>query len=164
VADIHEDDGGLPCAGLTRRVRRISDMSQRQLAEAVNVSRSSISKVEAGALAPTIRLMQRILAVAELRLVAVDRDGHLELPMEDWQDIEDGGGRRYPSHLDTIVDPRVGEWWADQYGLARPPETFRRDRAVRDAERRRSQWEVRVAKYRFDPPPPNPAAARWRDA
>jgi transcriptional regulator with XRE-family HTH domain len=135
-------------------------MSQRQLAEALRVSPSTIGRLEAGGSAPSVRLIERILAVAGLRLVAVDGDGRLVLPMEDWQDIEDGAGRRYPSHLDTIVDPRVGEWWADQYGLARPPETFRRDRGVRDAERRRSQWEVRVAKYRFDPPPPNPGAAR----
>ncbi|MEU5563954.1 hypothetical protein [Micromonospora musae] len=53
-----------------------------------------------------------------------------------------------------IVRPEPGEWWADIYGLARPPETFYRNRDVRDAMRRRSQWEVRVAKYRNVPPPP----------
>ena len=57
--------------------------------------------------------------------------------------------------VDVILDPVMGEWWADIYGLARPPETFYRDRAERDAQRRRLQWEVRVAKYRNDPPPPN---------
>ncbi|WP_431909905.1 hypothetical protein [Micromonospora carbonacea] len=40
------------------------------------------------------------------------------------------------------------------YGLARPPETFYRNRSYRDAMRRRSRWEVRVAKLRHVPPPP----------
>jgi hypothetical protein len=31
--------------------------------------------------------------------------------------------RRYPAHLDTVLDPAPGEWWGDRYGLARPPET-----------------------------------------
>ena len=68
-------------------------------------------------------------------------------PMKDWRDTRDGAERRYPSHLDIILDPRPGDWWADQYGLTAPPETFRRDRAVRDMQRKRSQWEVRVAKF-----------------
>ena len=63
---------------------------------------------------------------------------------------------RFPAHLDTILDPVAGQWWAEQYGLAMPPETFRRNRAIRDYERRRSQWEVRVAKFRHDPPPRAP--------
>jgi len=66
---------------------------------------------------------------------------------------------RYPSHLDTILDPVAGEWWADDYGLARPPETFYRDRRLRDAMRARSQWEVRVAKLRNSPEPRRPGLA-----
>jgi hypothetical protein len=46
------------------------------------------------------------------------------------------------------------DWWAGRYGLARPPETFHRDRDHRDVMRRRSQWEVRVAQLRDVPPPP----------
>jgi len=57
---------------------------------------------------------------------------------------------------DTILDPEFGEWWADGFGLTRPPETFRRNRAYRDHQRRLSQWEVRVAKYRHDPQPKLP--------
>ncbi|MEV6816906.1 hypothetical protein [Micromonospora sp. NPDC051296] len=44
----------------------------------------------------------------------------------------------------------------DIYGLARPPETYRRSPIDREARRRCSQWEVRVAKYRNVPPPPDP--------
>jgi len=53
----------------------------------------------------------------------------------------------------------AGEWWADDYGLARPPETFYRDRRLRDAMRARSQWEVRVAKLRNSPEPRRPGLA-----
>ncbi|GAB3371556.1 hypothetical protein GCM10027452_31140 [Micromonospora halotolerans] len=45
----------------------------------------------------------------------------------------------------------------------RPPETFYRDRAYRDALRRRSQWEVRVAKYRGVPPPRDPQRCGYRN-
>ncbi|WP_233579430.1 hypothetical protein [Verrucosispora sp. FIM060022] len=45
--------------------------------------------------------------------------------------------------------------------VARPPETFHRCPADREARRRRSQWEVRVAKYRNVPPPPDPGSGRY---
>jgi transcriptional regulator with XRE-family HTH domain len=131
-------------------------MSQRQLARFAKVSPGTVGKVEAGRLVPSLALLERLLGAAGLYLAVVDQDGRVVLPMEDRDDYRDGADRRYPSHLDTIVDPRPGEWWADRYGLARPPETFYRDRELRDMRRRRSQWEVRVAKYRHVPPPPNP--------
>jgi hypothetical protein len=107
-----------------------------------------------------MRLFQRILAVAGLQLVVVDAGRRIVAPMAAWDDTRDGAERLYPAHLDTILDPEPGEWWADVYGLMRPPETFRRNRKDRDAQRRRSQWEVRVAKYRNVPPPPDPRAFR----
>jgi transcriptional regulator with XRE-family HTH domain len=145
--------GGYPAAGLVRRARRIADLSQREMAKAAGVGRSTIGKVEAGDMMPSVGLLERILGVAGLYLAVVDRDGRVVLPMADFEDVRDGAGRRYPSHLDTILDPELGEWWADTYGLARPPETFRRNRAHRDMQRRRSQWEVRVKQHRGVPPP-----------
>jgi transcriptional regulator with XRE-family HTH domain len=136
------------------------DLSQRELAKAAGVAPSTIGKIEAETMLPGVTLLQRILGIAGLWLVVVDSEGRVVHPMEDWQDVRDGAQRRYPSHLDTIVDPLPGEWWADVYGLMRPPETFRRNRAVRDMERVRSQWEVRVAKHRNVPPPPDPRG--WR--
>jgi hypothetical protein len=94
------------------------------------------------------------MGAAGFYLIVVDDDGHMLMPMGDRDDIRDGAERRYPSHLDVVLDPRPGDWWADIYGLARPPETFHRDRARRDAQRRRSQWEVRVKQFRTDPEPP----------
>lgn len=105
---------------------------------------------------PSLGVMFALLRSAGLWLVAVDAAGRIVLPMEDWENTRDGAERRYPSHLDTILDPERGEWWGDIYGLSRPPETFHRDREWRDVCRRRSQWEVRVAKYRYEPRPPSP--------
>ena len=118
------------------------------------VAPSTIGRVEAGALTPSLAVLERLLGAAGLHLVVVDQYGRVIQPMADREDTHDGAGRRYPAHLDTILDPEPGEWWADIYGLARPPETLHRNRAVRDGMRRRSQWEVRVAKNRNVPPPP----------
>ncbi|MFI5840677.1 helix-turn-helix transcriptional regulator [Catenuloplanes sp. NPDC051500] len=145
---------GFPIAGLVRRARRMSDMSQRDLAREAEVSPAAVARVETEGLAPSVALLQRILAVAGLHLVVVDPEGHIVQPMSVWDETYDGAERRYPAHLSTILDPRAGDWWGDQYGLARPPETFHRSRELRERQRRRSQWEVRVAKYRNDPPPP----------
>ncbi|MEH1124520.1 helix-turn-helix domain-containing protein [Micromonospora sp. CPCC 206061] len=145
--------GQYPVAGLVRRARRIADLSQRQMARSAKVAPSTVGKVEAGVMVPSVDVLERLLAAAGLFLAVVDQDGRVVTPMEDWDDTRDGAERRYPSHLDTILDPRLGEWWADTYGLARPPETFHRSRARRDAMRRRSQWEVRVKQHRHDPPP-----------
>lgn len=146
----------LPVVGLVRRVRRLTDRSQRQLAVAAGVSQGTVSRIEAGTLVPSLDVLTRILHVAGVGLVAVDGQGRVVRPMDDWDDTRDGAERRYPSHLDTILDPEPGEWWGDVYGLARPPETFHRNRVLRDMLRQRSQWEVRVAQYRNVPPPPDP--------
>ena len=149
-----------PIAGLVRRARRMSDMSQRLMARFAKTSSGTVGKVEAGALVPSIDLFSRLLGAAGLYLVVVDPDGRVVLPMEVWDKTLDGADRRYPSHLDTILDPEPGDWWADIYGLAHPPETFHRSPLLRERQRRRSQWEVRVAKYRGVPPPP-PVDERW---
>ena len=145
-----------PYAGLVRRARRIADMSQREMAKEVGISQATINRIERNALVPSLRVLFRIFDVAGLSLVVVESTGEVVLPMVDWTDALDGAERRYPSHLDTIIDPQLGEWWGDRYGLVRPPETFYRDRSLRDEQRRRSQWEVRVKKYRHVPPPPLP--------
>jgi transcriptional regulator with XRE-family HTH domain len=150
----HPPPTSLPIAGLVRAARRRADLSQRELAERARVSRSSVNRIEAGAFTPSIAMLGRLLGVADIHLVAVDPDGHVVPPLGCWDDTRDGAGRHYPVHLDTVLDPLMGEWWGDRFGLARPPETFHRDRAHRDAQRARSRWEVRVAKYWSHPEPP----------
>lgn len=129
-------------------------MSQRQMARFAKVAPSTVGKVEAGVMTPSVDVLERLIGTAGLYLAVVDQDGRVILPMEDWDNTRDGAGRRYPSHLNLILDPEPGEWWADKYGLARPPETFHRCPQDREARRRRSVWEVRVAQNRHVPPPP----------
>jgi transcriptional regulator with XRE-family HTH domain len=148
--------GGYRLSGIVRRVRRAADLSQRELAKAADVSPALIGAVEKGTRIPSLPSLQRILNAANYVLLVGDANGRLVVPLEVWQDVEDGAGRRYPAHLDTILDPAYGDWWADSYGLARPPETFRRNRAYRDYQRRLSRWEVRVAQARGEPQPRPP--------
>ena len=156
--------GRFPIPGLVRRARRIADLSQRELAARAGVAQSTVARVEAGTLMPSLAVLERLLGPAELQLVVVDQHGYVVLPMREADWTRDGAGRRYPSHLDTIMNPRGREWWADKYGLVCPPETFIRDRARRDEQRARSQWEVRVKQHRHDPKPELTAEREQRRA
>lgn len=140
--------------GLIRQVRRLAVLSQRDLAEEAHLSQSTVARLESGRLLPSLATLLRILAIAGLVLVVTDENGNVVQPLRVWDDTRDGAERMFPAHVDLILDPRPGEWWGDRYGLARPPETFHRERRYRDAKRRRSQWEVRVKQFRHDPPPP----------
>jgi transcriptional regulator with XRE-family HTH domain len=148
--------GPFPVPGLLRRARRMADLSQRELARAAKVAQSTVARIEAGDLTPSLDMTQRLMAPAGLYLVVVDGEGRIVVPMRECEEARDGGNRRYPSHLDTILDPRPGEWWGDSYGLARPPETFYRNRVYRDYQRAQSQWEVRAQQNRGVPPPRHP--------
>jgi transcriptional regulator with XRE-family HTH domain len=128
----------LPTDQYVRRVRRVVDASQRELAARTGVSERTIARVESGAVVPSLPVFQRLLAVAGFRMVVVDRGGRLVSPMTDLpDDVRDRQGRRFPAHLDVILDPGDGDWWGDLMGIARPPETFRRSRAERDRQRAR---------------------------
>lgn len=123
----------LPVAGLVRRVRRLARLSQRQLARVVGVSPSTVGRVEAGTVMPTLPAFQRILAAAGLTLVVLDRDGQVVTPLDDLDDVRDEAGRRLPSHVEVIRDPQPGQWWGDEWdgdlrGKQRPAATFHRPR------------------------------------
>ena len=141
---------GFPSGDYVRQVRRRLDLSQRELAARQGVASATVSRVESGSAQPTVRLLERLLSLAELSLLVVDRDFRFVSPLSEYQqDCRDGAGRRFPAHLDVILDPGPNDWWADIYGLARPPETFRRTREWRDLARAESQSQVR----RGRPPP-----------
>jgi hypothetical protein len=81
---------------------------------------------------------QQLLSVADFRLVVVDSERRLVEPMTDLpHDARDRQGRRFPAHLDVILDPDTQGWWGHAMGIAHPPETFRRSRAERDWQRAR---------------------------
>src|SRR5262245_37864357 len=111
---------GYPVPGLLRRARRQADLSQPQLADNAKAPQSTVARIESG-IAPSLKTFQRLLSAAGLSLVVIDGEGRVVLPMRESDDTRNGGDRRYPSHLDTVLDPRTGEWWGDAYGLARPP-------------------------------------------
>ncbi|HEY7222917.1 MAG TPA: helix-turn-helix transcriptional regulator [Micromonosporaceae bacterium] len=106
--------GPYPVAGLVRRARQIAGLSQRELARRAGISPSTVGKVEAGTIMPTLPALQRMLDVAELLLVVVDRDGRVVVPADDG--LRDLGGRHYPAHLEVLRDPVHPDWWYDRYG------------------------------------------------
>ncbi len=122
-------------AGYVRQARRRTRMSQRELAAACAVSASTISRVEAGRTVLSMTTFSRLLRAAGLRLVVVDEHKRRVPPLKEPPETRDLAGRRFPAHLDLILDPEQGQWWGDHFGLVRPPETFHRDPAARYAHR-----------------------------
>ena len=124
----------LDLLGLLRRIRRVADLSQRELAQKGGSSRATIAAAEAGTRGLDARHLARLAAVAGLRLALVDGDGAEIAPM-DGAAVRDEGGRRFPAHLDT----RHGDegWWHDPHHVGREPVeyTFDRDRRRRDRVR-----------------------------
>jgi len=119
---------------LLRRIRRTADLSQRQLAAALGVDRSTIARAESGARDLPVRLLVGAARLAGLRLALVDHDD-AELAGMAPGAVRDRAGRRFPAHLDT----RHGDdwWWhgSERYSRERPTYTFDRDRVERDARR-----------------------------
>ena len=153
-----------PVVGIVRAVRRLADQSQRELARWVGVHHGDRGPDRGGSgsrrASPLLRRISRWSVSgwpwSTSSAGCSPRCGTATTPAT-------ARSAATPSHLDTILDPEPGEWWADVYGLARPPETFYRNRAVRDVMRRRSQWEVRVAKHRNAPPPAQPSCGTRED-
>jgi transcriptional regulator with XRE-family HTH domain len=121
-------------AGLLRRVRRLADMSQRELSRASGVSSAVIARAEAGG---DLRVSQlvRVVGVAGLRLAVLD-EGSQELAPMSGDAVRDAGGRLFPAHLDT----RHGDdsWWGGEHRprTRQPRYTFDLDRGLRDSRRR----------------------------
>jgi transcriptional regulator with XRE-family HTH domain len=123
-----DDNGELfPVGGLLRQARRMSGLSQRELAQRAGVSGATVGRAESGDLTPGLGTLLRLLTAAGLRLLVADADGRVVRPLEEFPYTRDMGGRRYPAHFDLILDPEPGEWWGSKYGLERPPQTYHRD-------------------------------------
>ncbi len=143
---------GFPTNDYARQARRRARLSQRAFAKKVGVGVATISRIESGSSSPSVALLDRIMAEGGLMLIAVEAreteagvEGVRFVPplVELDDDCRDGAERRYPVHLDLVVDPFAHEWWGSVYGLARPPETFRRDPTLRRVRRSVSQEETR---------------------
>lgn len=117
--------------GIVRRIRRLADLSQRQLADRLETSKSTIASAEAGTGGLDARLLARAAELTGLRLTLLDADGNEVAGMADAA-VRDKIGRRFPAHLDT----RYGDidWWHDdgRYSREQPWYTFDRVRETRD--------------------------------
>jgi HTH-type transcriptional regulator/antitoxin HipB len=127
VADV---DGG----GLLRRIRRSADLSQRQLAALLGLSKSAVAAAEAGTRRLDVQTLIRAAELAGLRLALLDARGDEAVGMAGGT-VRDMAGRRFPAHLDTRYTDEG--WWHDhhRYSRTRPWYTFSRDREWRDVIR-----------------------------
>jgi transcriptional regulator with XRE-family HTH domain len=123
-------------APLLRRIRRTADLSQRELAAALGVARSTIARAETGARDLPATMLARAAELAGLRLGLLDTDGRAVAGMTPAA-VRDRAGRLFSAHLDV----RHGDedWWhgSERYSRQRPWYTFDRDRRARDAVRAR---------------------------
>ncbi len=105
-------------AGFIVRARREADLSQRDLADEIGLSRATVGRLETGATRVGVELLASILAISGLRLAVLDESG-LEVRPVPSDVLRDNAGRRFPSHLDVLppedqpaargVDPRPGQ-------------------------------------------------------
>ena len=92
--------------GLVRRVRRRADLSQRDLADRLGVSQSTVARWETGKTSPSLSMVHELATLAGLRVALVDDTGSVVPAMRD-DAARDRAGRRYPAH----VDPWAWGWW-----------------------------------------------------
>ena len=127
----------LDLPGLLRRVRRLADLSQRELARAIETSKSAVAAAETGHSGLDVRLLARAAALAGLRLALLDAADAEVIGMSG-EAVRDRSGRRFPAHLDT----RYGDegWWhgPERYSRVQPWYTFDRLRYTRDYWRGRN--------------------------
>jgi transcriptional regulator with XRE-family HTH domain len=127
-----------------RKLRRLADLSQRELSARSGVALATVVRIEAGSGAdPRLSTVSRLAAAAGLRLLVCDAVNRPIAPQSDAFDIcRDLGDRRLPAHLDVerAPDERYRLWWEPERGAF----TFTRDRARRDDRRARNRvWYER---------------------
>jgi transcriptional regulator with XRE-family HTH domain len=138
-----------PLSGLLRRVRRVADCSQRELAARLGVSKTAVSAAEGGGRDLSVSLLAQAVAIIDCRLVVLDASGAELVPMAE-DTVRDGAGRMLPAHLDT----RHGDedWWGGPHrpGLHPPRYTYDLDRRTREG-RRRHGLQVPADHHRPEP-------------
>jgi transcriptional regulator with XRE-family HTH domain len=122
--------------GYLRRIRRLADLSQRQLSEQTGISKSALAAAEAGARDLPTAQLARAAALAGLQLTMLDMDAR-EVRGMSAEGARDAAYRRFPAHLDTVHSDDVPSRWADDPGRPQPWFTFTLDRAARDRTRDR---------------------------
>ena len=96
------------------RARRLADLSQRELAALAGVSQSQVAAFESGARRVHADTLDRLLALAGLRLAVVDEQGNEVDPFA-VTTARDNAGRRYPAHLDVQPPDQLPGAWSPRY-------------------------------------------------
>lgn len=86
---------------LLAQVRRIADLSQRELAHLAGVPQASVAALESGSRSVRLEVFVRLVAAAGMR-VAVLGPGGEELAPFASDAVRDNAGRRFPAHLDVL--------------------------------------------------------------
>ncbi|MFP5416149.1 MAG: helix-turn-helix domain-containing protein [Actinomycetes bacterium] len=112
-------DPTLNVAGLIRRVRRLADLSQGELARLVGVDQSTIARWENGQSEPRVGMFQRLLGLAGLDLAVRDSVDRPVVPMRA-DAPRDRAGRHWPAHLDVrdAIEPFTGQPLERAHGRA----------------------------------------------
>jgi transcriptional regulator with XRE-family HTH domain/GNAT superfamily N-acetyltransferase len=152
---------------MLRALRRRADLSQRDLAERPGVPQATVARIKSGATPnPSFRRVQTLVRAAGVGLrldmsgtQAAQQRGLPPAPQL-LESARDGGGRRYPAHLDLREVRHPGDWWGswwvcsvvtDRWPLDEVPAvTFDRDRAARDLRRRRAARGAQAGIRRLD--------------
>jgi transcriptional regulator with XRE-family HTH domain len=121
--------------GMLRRIRRVADLSQREMAGRLGIGAASIAHAEVGTRDLPSGVLARAAELAGFRLALLDAEGR-EVAGMDGDAVRDLGGRRFPAHLDTRHTDEG--WWHDDHHYSRPQAwyTFDLDRERRDGRRR----------------------------
>jgi transcriptional regulator with XRE-family HTH domain len=136
-AGASDDHGPFHLGSVVRRIRRIADLSQRDLARALGISVGAVAQAETGERDLPASVLARAAELAGLRLALVAGDG-AEVPGMTADAVRDRVGRHFPAHLDVRYGDQ--DWWHgdERYDRVRPWYTFDRSRSVRDTWRTRT--------------------------
>lgn len=101
-----------PLSTLLRMVRAARRLSQRELAKAAKMPRSTIDRIESGAIArPRFDTIEQILHSTGYALVIIDATGRPLAFGPDWARPRDRGGRSYPAHLPRYPVVEAEDGW-----------------------------------------------------
>jgi transcriptional regulator with XRE-family HTH domain len=148
--------------GALRRIRRLADLSQRELAAAIGMSPSAIGHAESGSRDLSVGVVAGMASFAGLRLALVDEGGEEVAPMAP-DTVRDTANRRFPAHLDTRYSDEG--WWhgPHRYDREQPWYTFDRDRRTRDRYRQHEGTPEDHQRPRPGDSPQDRADARRRE-
>lgn len=88
--------------GYIRKVRRVRDLSQRDLALRLGVGQTTVARWETGTVEPSLSAFRALLALADWDLQVRDMDQREVASMRN-DAVRDEAGRRCPAHMDVVL-------------------------------------------------------------